>query len=244
MYKNKKIVFTTGFFAFLQFASFDSLYATEQDVKDTETLLGLDSIKDLGHKAKDKISEKASDIKDKIKDKSRELSAKAKEITLAVKENAPWGDIIKKLARSSLSGLGGCAKGALLAVPGVVLMATPTLGGSAIDLALACGAGFVKKFGPQAARLIVESIKTTADLITLDNAIKANEADIAKLMTVLQDAHDFLHENPDIEPNVISAVNLAISNTSMVIADLKAAVPVLKEAYNSAEQAFKDKKMK
>jgi hypothetical protein len=264
---NKKLTLSMSFFFICQVVFHSSSFAAEEmlvenntmpqassqqnNPSEDETLFSLgsydvgESLKAVGGQIKDKIVEKAGSAKDKVKEKTKELSAKAKEITKAVKENAPWGDIMKKLARTGLAGLGGCAKGALMAVPGAVLLAAPTLGGSAVDLALACGAGFVKKAGPRAVKLIVESVKTTADLVILDNAIKANEADIGKLMQALQDAHDFIHENLDtLDENVINVVNKAIASTSSVISDLKEAIPPMKQAYAEAQQAFKDKKIK
>lgn len=203
-----------------------------------------ETVKSVGEQVKDAVKDKASDIKDKAKEKGHELSAKAKEVAAAVRENAPWSDIIKKVAKTGLKGLGGCAKGTIVSLPAALAMGIPSMGvGTALDLGGACVMGAAKSAGPAALKLVYDSIKTTADLIKIDTEIKTNENDVRILQETISDANAFLLENPELDTNTASKIKEAITNTTTIVGQVQAYITALKVNYAEAQKAFKEKKL-
>jgi hypothetical protein len=234
--------------------SYNISYADQELKKATEdktetlfpgTNLSLrETVKSVGGQVKDAVKDKASEIKDKAKEKGHELSAKAKEVATAVRENAPWSDIIKKVAKTGLKGLGGCAKGTIVSLPAALAMGIPSMGvGTALDLGGACVMGAAKSAGPAALKLVYDSIKTTADLIKIDTEIKTNEADIRLLQETISDANAFLLENPDLDANTVSKIREAIANTTTLVGQVQTYIAALKVNYAEAQKAFKEKKL-
>jgi hypothetical protein len=203
-----------------------------------------ETVKSVGGQVKDTVKDKASDIKDKVKEKGHELSAKAKEVANAVKDNAPWGDIMKKVAKTGLKGLGGCAKGVIVSLPAALAMGIPSMGVStALDLGGACVMGAAKSAGPTALRLVYDSVKSTADLIKIDNEIKTNENDVRILQETISDANEFLRENPELDTQVVAKIREAIANTTTLVGQIQTYIAALNVNYAEAQKAFKEKKL-
>lgn len=211
---------------------------------------GVDAIKDLKNlDVGSSISSLSSQAGNAAKDKVIELSSKAKDLVVAVKNNAPWGDIMKKTAKTGLHGLGGCAKGTLFSLPAALMVGIPSMGiGTALDLGGACVIGAANAAGPKAIGLIVDSLKTTADLVKMDNEIKTNQADIQILLQAIQDATEMLYENEsnkafDPDGSVKKSVDRGIANTKTKISEIQRYIDTLKTDYAEAQKAFKDKKL-